>query len=140
MITPKRITVQTDAARLSGCLPSAFTLADNTWISSSTLRPARQKEGKRTCDLTIYDANTVVATTIVFSRAYPLRHGCGACGEIKDNSERVGMIQTISYHKNISIESQKHKMTMTVFTDNNYSLGEKDNRHKKRSSIRRPCG
>ena len=51
MITKDRITVQTDSARLSGCLPSAFTLADNTWISSSTLSPARQKGGKRTCDL-----------------------------------------------------------------------------------------
>lgn len=51
MITSKRITVQTDTARLSDCLSSAFTLADNTGISSPTLRPARQKGGKRTCDL-----------------------------------------------------------------------------------------
>ena len=51
MITPKPITVQTDSARMSGCLYSAFAWADNTGISSPTLRPARQKGGKRTCDL-----------------------------------------------------------------------------------------
>lgn len=51
MITKDRITVQTDSARMSGCLYSAFTWADKTGISSLTLRPARQKEGKRTCDL-----------------------------------------------------------------------------------------
>ena len=68
MITPKPITVQTDSARMSGCLYSAFAWADNTGISSPTLRPARQKGGKRTCDLE-YIANIVVATAIVFSRA-----------------------------------------------------------------------
>lgn len=106
MITSKRITVQTDTARLSDCLSSAFTLADNTGISSPTLRPARQKGGKRTCDLEYIQCKNRGGDRHRFLKTYPVRHECRACEEIKDNSERIGMIQKISHHKNISIQSQ----------------------------------
>ncbi|CCZ13864.1 unknown [Prevotella sp. CAG:487] len=47
MITPKRITVHTDSARLSDCPSSTFTWTDNTGIGSPALHPDRQKGGNR---------------------------------------------------------------------------------------------